>query len=117
MAMGAGWTTDVDGDRGLWPDVFAKRAEPARSPSIGGVCPSGSRADGDAENTCGDRFLGTSAMNIDVTGSYINSTVRIRGRSGGFILHELNYIDELHGRSDAIKLGHPINQLLRKECL
>src|SRR5262245_57454083 len=39
------------------------------------------------------------------------------GRSGGSVFHERSYIHELHGRSDAIKLGHSINQLLRKECL
>jgi carbonic anhydrase len=38
-------------------------------------------------------------------------------QSGGSVFHEHSYIHELHGRSDAIKLGHPINQLLRKECL
>src|SRR5262245_44762177 len=46
-----------------------------------------------------------------------NSTVHIRCRSAGSVFHEHGYIHELHGRSDAIKLGHPIHQLLRKECL
>src|SRR5262245_36856296 len=46
-----------------------------------------------------------------------NSTVRIRGRSGGSVFHKRSYIHELHGRLDAIKLGHPIDQWLRKEGL
>src|SRR5262249_11648442 len=46
-----------------------------------------------------------------------NSTVRIRGPSGGSGFHEHSDIPELPGRSDAIKLGHLINQLVRKECL
>src|SRR5262249_17798392 len=46
-----------------------------------------------------------------------DSTVRSRRRSGGSVFHERSYLRELHGRSDAIKLGHAIHQLRRKERL
>jgi hypothetical protein len=41
----------------------------------------------------------------------------VGGRSGGRVFHAVHDLHELHGGSDAVKLGHPSDEFRREERL